>query len=88
VEEVYKPKRNPWIIAVTVTLATIMQVLDTSIANVALPLIAGSFGVSQDETSLPGSLPRTSLPTQLFVSRCSRSCSNSDSHKNWNVVTP
>jgi integrase len=39
-EEVYKPKHNPWIIAVTVTLATIMEVLDTSIANVALPHIA------------------------------------------------
>jgi DHA2 family multidrug resistance protein len=33
---------NPWIIALTVTLATFMEVLDTSIANVALPHIAGS----------------------------------------------
>ena len=33
---------NPWIIAVAVTLATFMEVLDTSIANVALPHIAGS----------------------------------------------
>src|SRR5260370_1599313 len=51
VEEVYKPKHNPWIIAVTVTLATIMEVLDTSIANVALPHIAGSLGVSQREST-------------------------------------
>src|ERR1700724_2444861 len=29
---------NPWVIAITVTLATFMEVLDTSIANVALPL--------------------------------------------------
>ena len=50
-EDVYKPKHNPWIIAVTVTLATIMEVLDTSIANVALPHIAGSLGVSQDEST-------------------------------------
>ncbi len=50
-EEVYRPKHNPWIIAVTVTLATIMEVLDTSIANVALPHIAGSLGVSQDEST-------------------------------------
>jgi DHA2 family multidrug resistance protein len=46
VEEAYNPKHNPWIIAVTVTLATIMEVLDTSIANVALPHIAGSLGAS------------------------------------------
>src|SRR5260370_5233422 len=50
-EEIYKPKHNPWVIAVTVTLATIMEVLDTSIANVALPHIAGSLGVSPDEST-------------------------------------
>jgi DHA2 family multidrug resistance protein len=49
--EVYKPKHNPWIIAITVTLATIMEVLDTSIATVALPHIAGSLGASQDEST-------------------------------------
>ena len=47
----YKPKHNPWIIAVTVTLATIMEVLDTSIANVALPHIAGDLGASSDEST-------------------------------------
>src|SRR5258708_26021167 len=46
-----RPKVNPWIIAVTVTLATIMEVLDTSIANVALPHIAGSLGASSDEST-------------------------------------
>lgn len=50
-EAVWKPKHNPWIIAITVTLATIMEVLDTSIANVALPHIAGSLGASQDEST-------------------------------------
>jgi DHA2 family multidrug resistance protein len=50
-EELYKPKHNPWIIAITVTLATIMEVLDTSIANVALPHIAGSLGASQDQST-------------------------------------
>jgi DHA2 family multidrug resistance protein len=50
-EEAYKPKHNPWIIAVTVTLATIMEVLDTSIANVALPHIAGSLGASEDQST-------------------------------------
>ena len=49
--DAYKPKHNPWIIAVTVTLATIMEVLDTSIANVALPHIAGSLGASLDEST-------------------------------------
>jgi MFS transporter, DHA2 family, multidrug resistance protein len=42
---------NPWVIAVTVTLATFMEVLDTSIANVALPHIAGGLSVSQDEST-------------------------------------
>jgi MFS transporter, DHA2 family, multidrug resistance protein len=49
--DAYKPKHKPWIIAVTVTLATIMEVLDTSIANVALPHIAGSLGASLDEST-------------------------------------
>ena len=44
-------KVNPWIIAVTVTLATLMEVLDTSIANVALPHIAGSLGATQHEST-------------------------------------
>ena len=35
------PSHNPWAIALTVTIATFMEVLDTSIANVALPHIAG-----------------------------------------------
>ena len=48
---VWKPRRNPWVIALTVTLATFMEVLDTSIANVALPHIAGGLGASQDEAT-------------------------------------
>jgi len=47
----WKPKHNKWLIALTVTLATFMEVLDTSIANVALPHIAGSLGASQDEAT-------------------------------------
>src|SRR5262250_1944598 len=49
--EVSKPAINPWIIAVAVTLATFMEVLDTSIANVALPHIAGSLSAGQDEST-------------------------------------
>jgi DHA2 family multidrug resistance protein len=47
----WTPKHNRWAIALTVTLATFMEVLDTSIANVALPHIAGGLGASQDETT-------------------------------------
>jgi len=42
---------NPWVIAVTVTLATFMEVLDTSIANVALPHIAGNLSAGSDEST-------------------------------------
>ncbi len=42
----WKPRVNPWLIAATVALAAFMEVLDTSIANVALPHIAGSLGAS------------------------------------------
>ncbi len=50
-EAAWRPKANVWAIALTVTLATFMEVLDTSIANVALPHIAGSLGASQDEAT-------------------------------------
>jgi MFS transporter, DHA2 family, multidrug resistance protein len=43
--------RNPWAIALVVTMATFMEVLDTSIANVSLSHIAGSLSVSQDEST-------------------------------------
>src|SRR6202166_3466823 len=42
---------NPWFIAITVTLATFMELLDTAIANVALPHIAGGLAVSTDEAT-------------------------------------
>src|SRR5512140_271269 len=47
----WKPKHNPWLIAITVTLATFMEVLDTSIANVALPHIAGDLSAGVDEST-------------------------------------
>src|SRR5256884_6341866 len=46
-----RPLINPWIIAVTVTLATFMELLDTAIANVALPHIGGGLAVSYDEST-------------------------------------
>ena len=48
---VWTPKFNPWLIAVVVALAAFMEVLDTSIANVALPHIAGDLGASNDEST-------------------------------------
>ncbi len=42
---------SPWVIAITVTLATFMELLDTAIANVPLPHIAGGLGVSYDEST-------------------------------------
>src|SRR5271165_707962 len=49
--EAWKPAVNPWIIAVAVTLATFMEVLDTSIANVSLPHIAGGLSAGVDEST-------------------------------------
>jgi len=48
---VWRPEFNPWLIAVVVALAAFMEVLDTSIANVALPYMAGNLGVSNDEST-------------------------------------
>ena len=50
-QEVWQPKFNPWLIAVVVALAAFMEVLDTSIANVALPYMAGSLGASNDQST-------------------------------------
>ena len=47
----WTPSHNPWLVALTVTLATFMEVLDTSIANVALPHMAGTLGASQEEAT-------------------------------------
>ena len=49
--DAWRPAVNPWIIALAVTLATFMEVLDTSIANVSLPHIAGSLSAGQDEST-------------------------------------
>jgi MFS transporter, DHA2 family, multidrug resistance protein len=47
----WKPAYNPWFIAVSVTLAAFMEILDTTIVNVALPHIAGSLSSSSDEAT-------------------------------------
>ncbi len=64
---------NPWVIALTVTLATFMELLDTSIANVSLPYIAGGLGRSFDEVTwiLTTSLVANAvvLPMSAWLSR-------------------
>ncbi len=47
----WQPRFNPWLIAVVVALAAFMEVLDTSIANVALPYIAGGLAASNDQST-------------------------------------
>jgi MFS transporter, DHA2 family, multidrug resistance protein len=49
--QAWTPRHNIWAIALSVTIATFMEVLDTSIANVALPHIAGSLGATQHEST-------------------------------------
>jgi DHA2 family multidrug resistance protein len=50
-ENVWKPSFNPWLIATSVMLATFMEVLDTSVANVALPHIAGNLSATPEEST-------------------------------------
>jgi DHA2 family multidrug resistance protein len=50
-QDIWKPKFNPWLIAVVVALGAFMEVLDTSIANVALPYMAGSLAASNDQST-------------------------------------
>ena len=47
----WHPRHSPWLVALGVMLATFMQVLDTSIANIALPHIAGSLSSTPDEAT-------------------------------------
>jgi DHA2 family multidrug resistance protein len=48
---VWQPSVNPWLVAASVMLATILEVLDTSVANVAIPHIAGNLSASTDEAT-------------------------------------
>ena len=47
----WRPRSNPWLVAVCVTLAAFMEILDTTIVNVALPHIAGTLSSSNDEAT-------------------------------------
>lgn len=49
--ETARNRPNPWLIAMVVAAATFMEVLDTTIANVALPYVAGGMAVSSDEAT-------------------------------------
>ena len=50
-QPLWKPSFNPWLIAASVMFATFMEVLDTSVANVALPHIAGTLSATTDEST-------------------------------------
>ena len=47
----WRPRHNPWLITLTVMLAVFMEVLDTSIANIALPHIAGGLSATPEEAT-------------------------------------
>src|SRR3954467_12134304 len=47
----WRPRANPWLITIAVMLGTFMEVLDTSVANVALPHIAGNLSASTDQAT-------------------------------------
>ncbi len=47
----WQPRTNPWVIAVVVAMAAFMEVLDTSIANVSLPHMAGTLGANYDQST-------------------------------------
>ncbi len=47
----WKPKNNPWLICMPLMVAAFMYVLDSTVANVALPYMAGSFSVSRQEST-------------------------------------
>jgi DHA2 family multidrug resistance protein len=47
----WRPRSSPWLIAVVVTLAAFMEILDTTIVNVSLPHIAGSLSTSYDDAT-------------------------------------
>src|ERR1700736_6605986 len=72
-DQPWKPAANPWLIAAGVMLATFMEVLDTSVANVSLTHIAGSLSVSNDEATwvLTSYLVSNAviLPTSSWFSR-------------------
>ncbi len=50
-ERDWKPNHNPWLVAVVVTVAAFMEVLDTTIVNVSLPHIAGNLASSYDDAT-------------------------------------
>jgi hypothetical protein len=61
------PLVNPWLIAATVITATFMEVLDTSVANVALPHIAGNLSAGVDDSPASDGMAFHAFRTQTFL---------------------
>src|SRR6266545_4591025 len=72
----WKPSFNPWLIAASVMLATFMEVLDTSVANVSLPHIAGSLSATTDESTwaLTSYLVSTQVDSSVVAERLPAMC--------------
>src|SRR5437879_4211739 len=64
----WTPNVNPWLIGAAVSLGAFIEVLDTSIANVALPHIAGGMGASNDESTWVLTTYLVSNPVVLPIS--------------------
>ena len=93
--EPWKPKFNPWLIAVVVAMAAFMEVLDTSIANVALPHMAGEPGRQQRRKYLGADfLPRLQrhrsahqrMACQSFRTKALFSCLHFTLHHQFTVL--
>src|SRR5271170_7079908 len=50
-QQEWHPRHNPWLITISVMMAVFMEVLDTSIANIALPHIAGNLSATPEEAT-------------------------------------
>jgi len=66
-QDIWRPKYNPWLVAVIVALAAFMEALDTSITNVAPPSMAGNLGASNDQSTwVRSTIPRGGFFSSTF----------------------
>ena len=83
-----RPAVNPWGVALTATIATFMELLDTSIAEVSLPYIAGGLGRSYDEvTWIPSLPPSIKVPSILATLWAQALAASSSRQATVNVIS-